>query len=106
MSLYIERNGVPVPATPREWEAWWIVEVDRLRRVGLDEVGGNGPAVSVSTVFLGVDHNFSGEGAPVLYETMVFGGSLDMESERYRTRDEAVAGHAKWVAAARAGVSS
>lgn len=27
----------------------------------------------VSTVFLGVDHRFDGEGPPILWETMVFG---------------------------------
>ena len=26
----------------------------------------------VSTVFLGIDYNFSGEGEPILFETMVF----------------------------------
>jgi len=29
----------------------------------------------VSTVFLGLDHNFSSKGPPVVFETMVFGGS-------------------------------
>ncbi|MCK4858907.1 MAG: hypothetical protein KAT58_13115 [candidate division Zixibacteria bacterium] len=52
----------------------------------------------VSTVFLGLDHNFSGEGHPVLFETMVFGESpLADEQERYCTWDEAVAGHAAMV---------
>jgi hypothetical protein len=38
----------------------------------------------VSTVFLGVDHNFSltGKVSPVLWETMVFGGTLDQEMNR------------------------
>lgn len=51
----------------------------------------------VSTVFLGLDHG-GGLGGPVLYETMVFGGELDGEQERYRTRAEALAGHAAMVA--------
>lgn len=46
----------------------------------------------VSTVFLGIDHAFRG-GKPVLFETMVFGGPLDGEQERYCTWDEAVDGH-------------
>ena len=53
--------------------------------------------VMVSTVFLALDHSF-GDGAPVLYETMVFGGSLDQETERYCTREESLTGHAKMVA--------
>ena len=47
---------------------------------------------TVSTVFLGIDHNF-GEGKPLLFETMVFGGKLDEETERYSTWEEAVEGH-------------
>lgn len=50
----------------------------------------------VSTVFLGLDHNFSGRGDPVLYETMAFNdyGSIDsIGMRRYRTRAEALAGH-------------
>lgn len=48
--------------------------------------------VRISTVFLGIDHQF-GEGPPILWETMVFGGALDQEQVRYATRAEALAGH-------------
>lgn len=56
------------------------------------------PGVSVSTVFLGVDHNFTGQGSPILYETMVFLDStgwagVDHFTSRYATRKEALAGH-------------
>jgi hypothetical protein len=37
--------------------------------------------VVVSTVFLGLNHRW-GEGSPILWETMVFGGKLDMEQDR------------------------
>jgi hypothetical protein len=47
----------------------------------------------VSTVFLGIDHNFTGEGPPVLYETTVFGGPEDDYQERYTSRELAEAGH-------------
>ena len=50
--------------------------------------------VRISTVFLGLNHQF-GEGPPLLFETMVFGGKHDQECERYSTRDEALAGHCK-----------
>jgi hypothetical protein len=46
---------------------------------------------------LGLDHNFSENGPPILYETMVFGGALDGEQDRYCTREEAVSGHALMV---------
>lgn len=47
----------------------------------------------VSTVFLGLDHSFGIGAKPVLFETMVFGGPLDGEQERYCTWDEAEEGH-------------
>lgn len=52
--------------------------------------------VRVSTVFLGLNHNFYG-GPPLLYETMVFGGDLDQECRRYHTREEAMKGHEEMV---------
>ena len=51
----------------------------------------------VSTVFLGLNHNYWG-GPPILWETMVFGGPLDLETDRYSSRAEALAGHAEMVA--------
>lgn len=51
----------------------------------------------VSTVFLGLDHNYSGEGPPLLFETMIFGGKLDGGQWRYSTREEALAGHIETV---------
>lgn len=53
----------------------------------------------VSTVFLGLDYGwnrFDNRG-PILFETMVFGGSLDGEQERYSTWAEAEAGHVAMV---------
>jgi hypothetical protein len=46
----------------------------------------------VSTVFLGIDHNF-GNGPPLLFETMVFGGEYDGYCKRYSTWEEAEGGH-------------
>lgn len=50
----------------------------------------------VSTVFLQSDHGF-GNGPPMLFETLVFGGDHDDLMRRYTTWDEAVAGHAEVV---------
>jgi hypothetical protein len=49
--------------------------------------------VDVSTVFLNLDHNHSGEGPPILFETMIFGGKYDQYQWRYCTWDEAKKGH-------------
>jgi hypothetical protein len=54
--------------------------------------------VTVSTVFLGMDHNIIGP-TPLWFETMTFGHSdnSDQIQERYETWDEAEAGHARIV---------
>lgn len=58
--------------------------------------------IYISTVFLGIDHNFGEKGAPLLFETMAFpieehapayGKELFME--RYTTFDEAFEAHYK-----------
>ena len=77
-------------ASLREWGQFF--EDTERRRVAATEIGD----VRVSTVFLGLDHSF-GEGPPLLFETMVFGGPLDEEMDRYSTWEEAVEGHAKMV---------
>jgi len=48
--------------------------------------------IFVSTVFLGIDHRW-GDGKPVLFETMIFGGKQDQYQKRYCTYDESLAGH-------------
>ena len=85
MSKYynLDDNGQPVPTNIMEWafqEGDW--------RVGQWFAGD----IQVSTVFLGLDHQW-GDGPPILWETMVFGGELDQEQERYHTREETQAGH-------------
>jgi hypothetical protein len=57
--------------------------------------------VSVSTVFLVLDHGW--QGVLELYETMVFGGPCDSQCFRYSTRDAALAGHERVVALLRGG---
>lgn len=54
--------------------------------------------VIVSTVFLGLDHRRGADGPPILFETMVFGGALNGEQERYSTWEEAQTGHDAMVA--------
>lgn len=54
----------------------------------------------VSTVFLVIDHNFMGEGDPVLFETMVFSEEnkeIDGFTRRYSTWEQAEQGHKELV---------
>jgi hypothetical protein len=48
--------------------------------------------VTVSTVFLGLNHSRD-DNEPILFETMIFGGRHDKYRERYCTYDEAMKGH-------------
>lgn len=69
-----------------------FLENIKNRRVAQDVIDN----VKVSTVFLGLDHNF-GEGKPLLFETMIFGGERDEEEWRWHTWKEAEEGHKKIV---------
>lgn len=55
----------------------------------------------VSTVFLGIDHQYIDGLPPILFETMVFGGILDNWQWRYMTYREAEIGHSRVVKALR-----
>lgn len=88
---YILENGKPVPCEDLfEWARWF--EKTKDRHIGDTRQG----KVRVSTVFLGLDHSFSGRSKPILFETMVFGGLLDQSQDRYSTLEEAQKGHKKW----------
>ena len=91
----LDSDGNPVPADLLTWAKWYET-AGESRQIGGDRVNG----VLVSTVFLGLDHAF-GEGPPILFETMIFGGEHDQYQERYSTREEAIAGHKKAVELAR-----
>ena len=67
----------------------WAASFENSSRIVAQEVIGT---AEISTVFLGLDHRF-GEGPPILFETMVFGGPLDQEQERCSTWEEAEAMH-------------
>ncbi len=84
---YILEGKWSVPEPDLIKWAKWFEEADR--KVKQTQIGD----VSVSTVFLGLDRNFSPGGPPILFETSVFGGSLDGEMSRYVTWGEAEIGH-------------
>lgn len=83
---YILEGKKPVPCNDLLTWGKFLQSADRT--VAKDTVGESG----VSTVFLGLNHNF-GDGPPLIFETMVFGGDHDGDCERYSTWEEAEAGH-------------
>jgi hypothetical protein len=55
--------------------------------------------VTVSTAFLGLDHNRLGRGTPILFQTMIFGADGDsLHQNRCSTWEQAEAMHAEAVA--------
>jgi hypothetical protein len=92
LRYYIEKNNVPVQVDRDTADVWAYENESANRRVALDKVYD----YEVSTVFLTVDHNWSGEGAPILYETMVFGPEgREVSMFRYRMKTAAIVGHNK-----------
>lgn len=95
MQCYIlDQDLEPVPVSPLEFGEWFE-QNDEARRVALTEVG----EAKVSTVFLGIDHQF-GDREPLLYETMIFGGKFDGNQWRTPTRAKAIDAHGFAVAVA------
>lgn len=85
--MYIlDENDNPQEVDTLEWGIW-MQTANRV--VEKTKVGG----AEVSTVFLGLDHNWSMTGNPILWETLVFGSSIDEEMDRYDSKDAAVKGH-------------
>lgn len=89
--MYILNGHEPVPI---EDSIAWATLLGTMDRVVNKTVMDNG--VTVSTVFLGLDHGWNKE--PLLFETMVFGGKMDGVQNRYTTWEQAEEGHKKMVA--------
>ena len=73
----------------KEWGEWFE-KTDR--QIALTEVGD----IRVSTVFIGLDHNFgygAGGELPIVFETMVFKDGEESGMRRYSTWNAAAIGH-------------
>jgi hypothetical protein len=69
-----------------------LMESDEPTRQIKQDFFAMGPRVS--TIFLGLDHNFGGtHSMPILWETMVFGGEYHGYQARYTNRVAALEGH-------------
>lgn len=95
MIKWYNREGREIPIE----EANALLGDFNYKRVAYDEV----PGYEVSTVWLGLDHNWSRNGPPLIFETMIFplGTSMDVDCDRYSTEAEAIAGHKRMVKVAR-----
>lgn len=83
---------VPAEASQVSWDGRWQIETNLFDGT-----------VRVSTVFMSLDHQF-GDGPPLVFETMVFGGDQDEFQYRYSTKKQAENGHYQVVDCLAAGV--
>lgn len=87
-----EDGKTPIPASLEEWGRMFMDP--EKRTVSRTELIIGGDTVVVSTVFLGLDHNFSPAGGPpILFETMIFGGEHDQYQIRCSTHEQALEQH-------------
>ena len=89
---YILNGKIPVRCDDTEEWGRWFYNADR--RVAYTDLpdGGN-----VSTVFLGIDHQWEDGKPPLLFESMIFNNDRDGGTLRYSTWEEAKEGHKKIV---------
>lgn len=95
MYYILDENNKPVKVE-QAFTDWANKFTEKMRRTAFDEIDG----VSISTVFLGIDHSF-GQGEPLLWETMCFSHNPDYDQyqERYTSHEDAMEGHRKCVKA-------
>jgi hypothetical protein len=89
MSEYYSRSGEPIDQA--RWLREWEGDNKRVAQTSVDEA-------NVSTVYLGLNHRF-GDGPPLIFETMIFGGEHSESQWRYSSEEAAVAGHERVVKA-------
>jgi hypothetical protein len=87
---YILEGSTPVLTTDMAMFERWFATADR--HVAWTKLGED---IVVSTVFLGLDHDWTGHGPPILFETMIFGLDDAPPPWRYATWREAEQGHAR-----------
>lgn len=85
----LDENGKPVEEPDILKWCRWYQDSNEKRIVRRTRIGD----VLVSTVFLGLDHGYSPEQPPILWETMIFGGEHDMWMNRYASVEEAIVDH-------------
>jgi hypothetical protein len=93
------RKKKAIKCTVEQWASWLeSIRGTNKKNVGKKSINGK----RVSTVFLGLDHAYSEEQKPQIFETMVFSGSdyNEIYMQRYSNYKQAKKGHrkaVKWV---------
>jgi hypothetical protein len=104
--IYYDRQGQPM--TMRQWAEKFEDEgYTHIARdvIGPDEPLDPAPLITVSTFWLGVNHNWRDD-EPLIYETLIIGGGYEATGMRYPTEKQAREGHRRVVDELRAGRGS
>ncbi len=88
MSDKFDRQGRPISLM--EWCK--LFEDREYAIVGCLEEDRDGEHLLISTVWLGLNHNW-GPGKPLIFETMIFGGPYNEWQMRWSTEEDALKGH-------------
>jgi hypothetical protein len=96
--MWFDRQGQPIDAEAAN-RLLGDMAYSRIARTEITSASDSNIEFDVSTVWLGVNYNFTNDGPPIIFETMVFGGdeSQDQMQWRWSTEEEARAGHAQVV---------
>ena len=87
----LDDKGRPVSVGLLEW-AEWFGTAERI--IAQETIAQNW----ISTIFLGIDHDFGMRGPPILWETMTFGAKLNQEMRRCAgSKEQAEAMHEEMV---------
>lgn len=93
MWYILDENNKPIECDDIvKWSEW---EMQNEHRRILRKTKFNNEQIEVSTVFLGLDHNYYFGGRPILWETMVFASGLPIDNnmDRYQSHKSAIKGH-------------
>lgn len=91
--MYYDRDGDPIGV--RDWnQLLSSTTYKRVARTTVTSAADPSATYDVSTVWLGMNHNWSGHGLLIIFETMVFDSSGEsLDCCRYETEQQARAGH-------------
>jgi hypothetical protein len=103
--VYYDRHGAPM--TLQQWADKF--EDEDYRHITRDVIGPDepldpAPLITVSTFWLGLNHDWRSD-EPLIYETVIVGGEHDATGMRYATERQAREGHRRVVEELRAGRS-
>lgn len=98
----LDKDGrTPIPCEDLlVWAKWFENSREEVKRCRVKRTEGtltldphSKKHLIASTVFLCLDHNYTGEGPPLLFESMLFQDGEEIFCFRYSTWDEAEEGH-------------